>query len=161
MNKVNLLDLSWNNNITEAFASRRKQIGQAAGGKKIGTSVFQLLPGEKAFPFHAHLANEEAVFILSGEGQMRIGSEKINISEHDYIALPAGDAFAHQIINTSDKPLEYLCISTMIEPDVILYPDSEKVGLLSGSAPGGKKTPHSKKHFFKLNSAVSYFKDEK
>ena len=45
------------------FSFVRKRLGAAAGGQKIGASWFELQPGKKAFPFHYHLANEEAVFV--------------------------------------------------------------------------------------------------
>lgn len=31
------------------------------------------------------------------------------------------------MINTSDAPLRYLCFSTMVAPDVMVHPDSNKV----------------------------------
>ena len=44
----------------------------------------------------------------------------------DVITIPAGPEYPHQIINTSQEPLEYLSISTMEEPEICEYPDSGK-----------------------------------
>ena len=114
------------------FAFRRKRLGAAAGGKGIGASWFELQPGKKAFPFHFHLANEEAIFVLEGEGVLRNGDEEHTVRAGDYIALPPGPP-GHQLINRSSAPLRYLAVSTMIEPEVAVYPDSKKTGVLSRS----------------------------
>jgi hypothetical protein len=36
-------------------------------------------------------------------------------------------------LRAGDGPLRYLALSTMIEPEVVVYPDSKKVGVLSRS----------------------------
>ena len=63
-------------------------------------------------------------------------------------------------INTSDSELIYLCLSTMIKPEVMLYPDSDKIGVMTGSAPGGTKTSESFKAFYKKESDVDYHDGE-
>lgn len=42
------------------FQSFRRRLAAAAGGEKLGCSLWELPPGKAAFPLHAHLANEEA-----------------------------------------------------------------------------------------------------
>jgi uncharacterized cupin superfamily protein len=112
------------------FAFHRKRLGAASGGKGIGVSWFELQPGKKAFPHHFHLANEEAVFILEGEGVLRLGEEEHRVRAGDYLAFPPGPP-AHQIVNRSQAPLRFLAMSTMIEPEIAVYPDSKKVGVLA------------------------------
>lgn len=159
-NIINVNDIEWQESTHENFSHFRKSLSNNSAGKMIGTSLYKLLPGNKAFPFHCHYGNEEAIFILSGNGTLRLGDEKIIIKENDYVALPPGREYAHQVINTSNEELIYLCISTMIVPDVMEYPDSDKVGIMTGSPPGGEKTK-KRQEFYQKNSAVSYFKDEK
>ena len=108
--KVNVDEIKWNESAEEGFSYFRKQLSIKAGGKMLGASLYKLLPNKKAFPFHCHYANEEAIFILSGTGTLRIGKKKIKITENDYIALPRGSEHAHQLINTSNEILIYLCI---------------------------------------------------
>ena len=142
------------------FAFLRKSLSNATGGKKLGAGHYILQPGKKAFPFHCHYAVEEAIFILDGEGTLRLGNESHPVKKNDYIALPVGRDHAHQLINTSNAPLTYLCMSTMEEPDVMEYPDSNKVGLMTGTPPGGKKDESSFKAFYKKASDVDYFSGE-
>jgi uncharacterized cupin superfamily protein len=134
------------------FAFRRKRLGAAAGGKGIGASWFELPPGKKAFPHHYHLANEEALFVLEGEGVLRLGEEEHRLRAGDYVAFPPGPP-AHQIINRSGAPLRFLAMSTMIDPEIAVYPDSKKVGVLGRRH--GMVTVH------RLGDAVDYYEGEK
>jgi len=108
-----------------------RRLGFAAGGKGLGCSWFELAPGKAAFPFHYHCANEEAIFVLDGAGTVRLGDETIPVRAGDYIAFPPGPKHAHQMINSGDAPLRYLCFSTMLTTEVAVYPDSKKVGAMS------------------------------
>src|SRR5918994_6652065 len=133
-------DLEWSEHSHgENFGSLRKQLGSSAGGEKLGCSLYEVPPGRRAWPYHYHLANEEAIYVLEGSGTLRIGGEGIWVSEGDYVAMPVGEGGAPQIINSSETVLRCLCYSPMIEPDVMIYPDSGKVGIFGGDAPGGPK----------------------
>jgi uncharacterized cupin superfamily protein len=158
--KINFNELDWVVSEHGNFAAQRKSLSNATGAEKLGASLYQLQPGKKTFPFHCHFNNEEAILIIQGEGTLRLGDKQLAIKQNDYIALPAGEANAHQMINTSEQPLIYLCLSTMNEPDVMAYPDSNKIGLMSGSAPGGKKNANSFKAFYRKDSSVDYFDGE-
>jgi len=160
-NIININNLEWQSSEHGDFAYEDKWLAAATGGEKLGASFYKLMPGKKAFPYHYHYANEEAVFILEGSGTLRLNNEKLPIKQGDYIALPAGPAFAHQIINTSEKPLMFLCFSTMNHPDVVEYPDSNKVGVTAGTAPGGDPEKILLKARFRKQDAVNYFEGEK
>lgn len=139
-------DLEWTEQSRGTkYEFRRKPLGSASGGEKIGCSLYEVPPGKRSWPFHYHLANEEALYILSGKGVLRIGEEEVAVSRGDYVALLPGKT-AHQLINNSGSLLRYICISTMIEPDISIYPDSGKIGIFAGSAPGG---PREKRTVFK------------
>lgn len=145
----------------KSYGLRRKQLGAAAGGSKLGCSLYEVFPGRRSWPYHYHCANEEAIYVLEGTGLLRMGGKEVSISKGDYIALPASLEGAHQVINTSDKPLRYLCFSTMIEPDVIVYPDSDKVGIMAGAAPGGPKEQRTLHMFLRTDAKVDYWEGEK
>jgi uncharacterized cupin superfamily protein len=89
-------------------------------------------PGRRAFPLHNHHANEEMFFILEGKGELRVGEERHSIRKGDFIANPpGGPEVAHQIINTGDVELRYLAVSTMNTPEIVEYPDSGKLAMIS------------------------------
>lgn len=48
----------------------------------------------------------------------------------------------------------------MIEPDIVAYPDSGKVGVFAGAAPGGPKEQRSINAFFRNDGATDYWDGE-
>ncbi len=157
---VNIDTLEWDTDEHGEFAFSRKQIARMAGGEKLGASLYKLMPGKKAFPFHFHHANEEAIFVLEGAGSLRTNDEMKAIKKGDYVAMLIGPQHAHQVINTSDAPLIYLCFSTMQHPDVSEYPDSKKIGISAGAAPGASKERFLLKGYYEKDSHVDYFTNE-
>jgi len=139
---------------------RRKQLGAAAKGKKLGCSLIELPPGKQSWPCHYHLANEEALYVLAGTGRLRLGEETVHVKAGDYVALPPGAGCAHQLFNDSPEPLRYLAFSTMEEPDVVIYPDSKKVGVFGGAAPGGDKAARTLLAYLPLAAGVDYWSGE-
>lgn len=140
--------------------ARRRALAREAAGQQLGCSHYVLPPGGRAFPRHAHLVNEEAILVLAGAGALTVGESTLRLGAGDYAALPAGPGGAHQLVNTGDRPLEYLCLSTMVEAEVVLYPDSDKVGVLVGSAPGGDRSRRVLTEFWRRGDAVDYWAEE-
>ena len=139
----------------EKFQSLRRRLGLAAGGEKLGCSLYELPAGKAAFPLHAHLSNEEAVFVLAGEGVVRLVDAEHAIRAGDYLAFrPGGEA--HQIVNRSGAPLRFLAFSTMMYPEVATYPESRKLGVYGGPA----KADRRDLGVYKLASAVDYWEGE-
>lgn len=132
-NVVHESDLPWHEfGHGDRYAVRDRWLAEAAGGQKLGCSLYELQPGKRAGPYHCHYANEEAIYVLSGAGTLRIADREVPLRAGDYVALPAGEATPHQLINTSSDVLRYLCMSTMNDPDVIKFPDSGKVMASAG-----------------------------
>lgn len=114
------------------FAAKLGRVGPLIGAKRLGCQLHVVPAGKKAFPRHAHHANEEMFFVLSGAGTYRVGAESFPIRANDVIAAPAGcGETAHQIVNTGSDELRYLAFSTRNDPDVVEYPDSGKFAVAS------------------------------
>lgn len=158
---VHTNQLPWEEDAAGDFTYSRKPLTKHAFGEKLGASLYKILPGKKAFPYHFHHANEEAIFVLEGSGTLRVNNEMKTISEGDYIVFPIGPDHAHQVINTSDAPLVFLCFSTMNHPDISEYPDSNKIGVSAGAAPGSRKEKFLLKGYFKKDQTVDYFEGER
>ncbi len=159
MGKVNVDELDWSSVERGETHLRRKQLSATSGGEDLGCSLYELPPGKRSWPFHYHTGNEEAIFVLEGEGRLRLGEEETGLRAGDYVALPGREDHAHRIINDSNEPLRYLVTSTMNDPDVLVYPDSDKIGVFTGSAPGA----HEKRiltKFFPASADVSYWQEE-
>lgn len=145
----------------QRFQLTRKQLGMAAGARKLGCTLVELPPGKRSWPLHYHAANEEAIYVLEGRGRVRIGEREVSVRAGDYIVLLSGPDAAHQTFNDSDAVLRYLCISTMIEPEVNFYPESNKVGFFAGSAPGGDTKQRFLEGFVPSDACIDYWAGEK
>ncbi len=140
--KRNLSDIDWAQmGHGEQFLHQRKTLTplDQAEMPKFGLSLYRLEPGKRAFPFHEHTANDEGLLVVRGSGTLRYGDDEIVLQEGDYVHLPAASGKAHQVINTSDDALEYFCYSSMTLPEVVFYPDSNKLGAITpGTAADGR-----------------------
>ncbi len=136
-------------------------IGPVVGARQLGYSLAVVPPGKRAYPFHCHHVNEEMFLVLEGRGVVRIGDQEHPIRKGDVIAAPAGGRdTAHQIVNTSDEELRYLMVSTMIPTEVVEYPDSSKVAVFVGSAPGEDPSKRTFNHRGRLGPSLDYWDGE-
>jgi uncharacterized cupin superfamily protein len=159
-NVVNQEEIAWAEAAQGKFRYRRKSFTAAAGMRQLGASLYEIEPGASAFPRHYHCANEEAIYVLEGEGTLSLGAAEVRMGAGDFASLPRGSEYAHRLRNCSDRPLRYLCFSTMIEPDVGVYPDSNKLSVIAGSAPGGAKEQRRLTAVFRRETEVGYFDGE-
>ena len=142
------------------FGARIKQLGLPTGSKDVGCNWFEVPPGRSAFPHHYHCAIEEALFILDGEGRLRIGEAEVTVRAGDYVTLPAGPDHAHRLDNTGQAPLRYLCISSRAVADVVGYPDSGKIAAMANPSSNFFDPPWVRA-IFKEDATVGYFDGEK
>lgn len=159
MGPVNEGDLEWTELDHGETKFRRKQLGDAADGEQLGCSLYELPPGHESWPYHYHTANEEALYVLAGTGTLRLNGETYTLTEGDYIPVLAGEDGGHKVINDSDDCLRFLAMSTMNEPDVTVYPDSEKLGIFVDSPPSGRKE-RSLEGYYQISDDVDYWDGE-
>lgn len=145
---VHLDDLPWSSEERRGREFiKRKAVSAATAGRALGCSVYELPAGGRGWPHHYHHGNEEALFVLEGQGQVRLGTgdaeRTVELRPGTWVVLPVGPAGAHSLTAGDGAPLRYLCLSTMNAPDITAYPDSGKFGLFAGSAPGGAREQRS------------------
>ena len=161
MRVVDTDDLEWDRRERGDTAFRRKQPGDAAadGDPEIGCSLYELPPGSKSWPYHYHEGNAEAIYVLAGEGQVRLDGDHHEIGAGTYVYLPPGEEGGHRVVNDGGEPLRYLAVSTMREPDVTVYPDSGKIGVYGGSPPGGREE-RTVSGYYRRDDDVGYWETE-
>jgi uncharacterized cupin superfamily protein len=143
------------------FGCTTRWLGRSLQARGVGCSWYEVPPGKAAFPLHFHCANEEAVFVLEGQGTLRIGAETVPLRAGDYVSFPPGPEHAHQILNTGTGPLRYLGLSTLLTTDVVGYPDSGKLaGMSVRYGPDGQPMPVVRA-VFRQDSQVDYYDGEK
>jgi uncharacterized cupin superfamily protein len=139
------------------FTYRRARLGWQAGAERLGASLYELPPGNAAFPYHWHAANEELLIVLSGRPSLRSPSGWRELGEGEVVAFAAGEDGAHQIVNRGKDKATFVVVSTMIAPEVTHYPDTGKVGALE-RAPGASGVGGQR--FFRPDDLADYWEGE-
>jgi uncharacterized cupin superfamily protein len=112
------------------FDVRRARVGRQAGAERIGASVWELPPGQAAYPYHAHLGEEEVVVVLAGNPVLRTPAGRRELVPGEVVAFRRGEDGAHQLTNEDPaQTVRFLALSSTGEPDIVLYPDAGKVGV--------------------------------
>jgi uncharacterized cupin superfamily protein len=136
------------------FTRKRARLGRQAGSKKTGLSMFEVPPGEAAYPYHLHLAEEEIIVVLEGRPSLRTPDGWREMEEGEVAAFPTGEEGAHQIVNRSAAVVRFLAFSNQ-QPDVVIYPDSGKVGAFERRPDGSGLNI-----MFRREDEVGYFEGE-
>lgn len=139
----------------EGFRSKRARIGYELGGELVGASLWEVPPGEAAYPYHFHYSDEEMVIVLSGRPSLRTPEGVRELEEGEAVRFTLGEEGAHQILNHSEKTVTFLAISSHGRPDVVVYPDSDKIGVGERLPQGG-----GLRAFFRRGDGVGYFDGE-
>jgi uncharacterized cupin superfamily protein len=158
MVNVNESDLDWKEYDREETTFRRKELSNAVDADDLGCSLYELPPGERSWPYHYHTANEEAIYVLAGDGKLRTPEGLEPLTAGDYATFPADESGGHRVVNDGDDPLRYLALSTMNEPDITVYPEMEKFGIYVGSPPGGRDE-RSLEGYYDLGDEVDYWEE--
>ena len=98
--------------------------------------LFEIEPGNAAFPLHYHLGNEEMLIVVAGTPTLRTADGERELAEGEIVSFPLGEQGAHQVINRTDGPVRILMLSEMIAPDIVVRPESGKISAF-GRPPGG------------------------
>lgn len=145
-------DLEWDRRADGPgkFEVDRKHLTPHADSCNLGCSLYRIKPGHKAFPAHYHFGNDEAIYVLSGVLTVSLDGVPQDLKAGSYMTFKAGSGIAHQVSNASNEMVEFLCMSTMNKTDIVVYPDSGKVGIMGGYAPGGEETDNFFREWMKI-----------
>lgn len=135
----------------EGFHADRVSLGQSAGCQRLGMSLWILPSGEAAYPYHFHLAEEEALIVLEGRPTLRTPDGIAELEQGDVVSFLAGESGAHQVLNDTETDVRFLAVSTSGQPDITLYPDTGKLGAAERRPGGG-----GLHHYFRIEDAVGY-----
>ena len=110
---------------------KRLSVGQRLGAEKIGASLYELAPGQKTFPYHWQVLQEEWLIVLAGRPTLRDPSGERQLEPGDAAVFKSGPEGAHTVRNDTDEPVRLLMLSSGrdLEGEIAFYPDSGKVGI--------------------------------
>jgi GST-like protein len=101
-------------------------LSRIAGFEKVGVSRGRIPPGGEAFAYHAHVREEEWVFVVQGRAKLRVDGEEIEMGAGDFAAFPAPQP-PHILTNPFGEDCVYLMGGDRTaSPDVLEYPDLGK-----------------------------------
>ncbi len=138
------------------FCCRRARLSRQAGSERLGLSLWEVPAGEAAYPYHHHLTEEELIVVLEGTTSLRTRDGWRELSEGEIVAFPRGEGGAHQLANRSDRTVRFLSFSSSGEPDIVIYPDSGKLGAFERLPAGG-----GLRAMFRLADTVDYHDGER
>jgi uncharacterized cupin superfamily protein len=130
------------------------------GNEHLGATVYELPRGEALCPYHWHEANEEMAIALSGNPSVRTPHGWRELGPGDVVSFRRGPEGAHQIANRSDTAARVLMVSEMNSPEVVFYPDSNKVSAMT-KPPGRPRRESDVVERFNRGDAVDYWEGER
>jgi uncharacterized cupin superfamily protein len=143
----------------QGFMTLGARVGALAGARHLGATVYELPPGETLCPYHWHEANEEMAIALSGTPSVRTPDGWRDIEPGEVVAFGRGREGAHQVTNRSDGTVRVLMLSEMNSPEVVFYPDSDKLSAMT-KPPGRPRREPEVVERFRRRDAVDYWEGE-
>ena len=109
------------------YRHRRRMVGRLLGAELLGATLYEVLPGEKLWPYHWELGCEEFLVVVAGRPTVRTPEGEHELAPGDVVHFPEGDPGTHQLLNRSDGDFRVLIGSTKSPLAVAGYPDSGKL----------------------------------
>jgi uncharacterized cupin superfamily protein len=113
-----------------AVAGRsRQRVGNAAGLENFGVNLTTLAPGSQSALRHWHSAQDEFIYVISGELILITDEGEQMLAPGDMAGFVAGQANGHHLVNRSAEVATYLEIGDRTTPDRAEYPDEDLVAV--------------------------------
>ena len=113
----------------EGYRAGSDRFGAKIGATQIGGTVYELPPGQTICPYHYEYGREEWLIVLDGPAVLRHPQGEQVLERGDVVSFPMGPEGAHQVFNRGEETIRVLMLSTLFEPSVAVYPDSDKIGV--------------------------------
>ncbi len=135
MRKVNIAnpEFDYDDEDPEGFRAGLFRFGKQLGAEKTGTSVYELPPGEQICPYHYEYPEEEWLMVLQGRPSLRTPEGTETLEPWDVVFFPPGPDGAHSVRNDTEETVRVLMYSTNTYPAAAVYPDSDKILIVTGN----------------------------
>ena len=134
MRRFNLFDaaIEQDTDDPEGYRGGGLRLAPLVGAKRLGATLYELPPGQGIAPYHYEYGNEEWLLVLTGAPVLRHPAGDDELAVGDLVCFAEGAEGAHQVTNRTGETVRVLMFSTVNEPAVVVYPDSDKVGVWPG-----------------------------
>jgi uncharacterized cupin superfamily protein len=112
----------------DGYLTGGNRFGKSIGASAMGGTIYDLPEGQSICPYHFEYGDEEWLIVLTGNPTVRTPEETTTLDPGDVVCFPAGPEGAHKVTG----PARVLMVSTLNEPSVAVYPDSDKLGVFVG-----------------------------
>ena len=147
------LEVEYDETDPEGYHAGMARFGASIEAVRLGGTVYELPPGQSVCPYHYEYPEEEWVIVLEGRPLLRHPDGEDELKPNDVVCFPEGPNGAHKLTNRTDETVRVLMLSTKTTPAVVVYPDSDKIGVWP--APG------SADHvLLRRSSSVDYYDGE-
>ena len=104
-------------------ARERTRLGDAAGLTQYGVNLVRLKPGAWSSQRHWHIAQDEFIYILSGEVTLVTNAGAEILRAGDCAGFKAGDEDGHHLQNRSNADVTFIEMGTRVSGDGTHYSD--------------------------------------
>jgi uncharacterized cupin superfamily protein len=108
-------------------ARSKRALGDALGLTHFGVNLVELQPGAWSSQRHWHSAEDEFVYVVSGEVTLVTDAARQVLAAGMVAGFPAGRADGHHLVNESAAPAVYLEVGDRGDDDEVRYPDIDMV----------------------------------
>ena len=140
------------------FRALRARLGWQLATERLGASIWEIEPGEAAYPYHYHLAEEELVIVLMGRPSVRTnGGDWRELEAGEVLSFPLGADGGHQAreLGRGHRPLPRAL-------DPAAPPTSSSTPTRASSEPASACPDRNGLwEFFRLADAVDYHDGER
>lgn len=97
-------------------------LSRLTGLVRSGVNLIRVPPGKESFVHHVHLVDEEWMYVISGQGELRIGDERFAVGPGDFAGFPPR-THAHHLRNTGAEDLVYLSGGEAVDFGIADFPE--------------------------------------
>lgn len=109
--------------VSQAHGLTTLHLSVAGGLTQFGAYLDTLDPGAWSSHRHWHSAEDEFLYLLSGQATLRDDHGLTDLGPGDALCWRHGDPNAHHLTNRGDTPARWLIVGSRARGDICTYPD--------------------------------------
>jgi uncharacterized cupin superfamily protein len=149
---LNRPDLKLDPDDPAGFRCAMWRFGEPLGAKRVGTTLYEIPPGEAVCPYHHENHEEEWLLVLAGHPTLRDPDGEHRLEPMDVAFFPPGPGGAHQIRNDTSETVRVLMWGENLYPATTTYPDSNNIGIWTRPGEPGR--------LYRLGTELDYYDGE-
>jgi uncharacterized cupin superfamily protein len=113
----------------------KRALGDLFGLTNFGVNITRLAPGAMSSLRHAHLKQDELIYVLEGTPTLITDAGETLMAPGMCAGFRAGTGLSHHLVNRSRQVVVYLEVGDRTREDFVTFPEDDLEGMLG---PDGK-----------------------